>query len=299
MENIEIILVNDASTDDSLKICMDAEKTAPDKVLVVNLPENTGAGGARNAGLCYARGEYIGFVDSDDIPDVTMFEKLYRAAKSADADMADAGYYNEETDLSMVHTADECTGEIDDNARCELIVSGGFLWTRLFKRSVFEAAGDKPFREQCILEDADFLTWVYAMVKNVCNVKEVLYRYRKCGISIHNEKNPAKYHVNIMKAMKAIYDRVRELPNYERIQAAVEYELLQMYALGVTNIASDHKAGKTMDSRVALTELAELKKTIVSHGYDNKYVKAKIDEPSVRAMKAADKGWDEVEKILR
>ena len=299
LKSIEIILVNDASADGSLKICMDAEKQAPDRVAVIDLSDNVGAGGARNVGLMYARGEYIGFVDSDDIPDVTMFEKLYRAAKSNDADMADAGYYSEETDLSMVHTADECTGEIDDSARSELIVSGGYLWTRLFKRSIFESAGDKPFREHCILEDADFLTWVYATARRVCNVKEVLYRYRKCGISIHNERSPAKYDANIKAAMKAIYDRVHELPNYKKIQAAVEYELLQMYALGVTNIASDYKGGKTLDSKTTLSELAALKKSVVGLGYDNKYVAAKIDEASVRAMKAADKGWEEVARLMK
>ena len=299
LRDIEIILVNDASTDDSLKICMDAESLDPERVLVVNLSENMGAGGARNAGLMYARGEYIGFVDSDDIPDVTMFEKLYNAARSGDHDMADAGYYNEETGVSMVHTPDECTGKLDDKARSELIVSGGFLWTRLFKHSVFDAPGDKPFREHCILEDADFLTYVYATADSVCNVKEVLYNYRKCGISIHNEKSSVKYDSNIKAAMRAIYDRVHELPNYKNIQAAVEYELLQMYALGVTNIASDYKGAKKLDSKSALTELAELKKSVVELGYDNEYVTAKIDDASVRAMKAADRGWDEVLKLMK
>ena len=223
-----------------------------------------------------------------------MFEKLYKAAKDGDFDMVDTGYYNEETDLSMVHTADECTGDMNPSKRSELIVSGGFLWTRLFRHEIFDAAGEKPFREHCILEDADFLTWVYATVNRVGNVKEVLYHYRKCGTSIHNEKNPASYDRNIKAAMKAIYDRVHGLPDYEKIQESVEYELLQMYALGVTNIASDYKSGKTLDSRAALTELVKLKQEIVSPGYDKKYVKAKIDDASVRAMKAADRGWDEV-----
>jgi hypothetical protein len=89
------------------------------------------------------------------------------------------------------------------------------------------------------------------------------------------------------------------LPNYKNIQAAVEYELLQMYALGVTNIASDYKGAKKLDSKSALTELAELKKSVVELGYDNEYVTAKIDDASVRAMKAADRGWDEVLKLMK
>ena len=68
--DLELILINDASTDNSLQILLDCERAFPEQVIVVNLEQNSGPGGARNAGLVYATGEYIGFVDSDDIADV-------------------------------------------------------------------------------------------------------------------------------------------------------------------------------------------------------------------------------------
>ena len=66
LTDIELILVNDYSTDNSLKILADCEAQFSDKVLLINLNENHGAGGARNIGLSYASGDYIGFMDSDD-----------------------------------------------------------------------------------------------------------------------------------------------------------------------------------------------------------------------------------------
>ena len=73
LQNIEVILVNDASTDGSLSLMRECEHQYPDKVRVIDSKENLGAGGARNLGIKMARGEYIGFADSDDMVDVTMY----------------------------------------------------------------------------------------------------------------------------------------------------------------------------------------------------------------------------------
>ena len=82
LEDIELILVNDASTDGSLEILLSCERQFPDKVLLINSSENLGAGGARNLALDMAQGEYVGFVDADDMVDSHMYEKLYTAAKA-------------------------------------------------------------------------------------------------------------------------------------------------------------------------------------------------------------------------
>ena len=112
LTDIELILVNDYSTDNSLKILADCEAQFSDKVLLINLNENHGAGGARNIGLSYASGDYIGFMDSDDIAVPDMFEKMYAKAISGNYDIVDCGYYNEAKDSAIVHASDELTGEL-------------------------------------------------------------------------------------------------------------------------------------------------------------------------------------------
>ena len=64
-KNFEIILINDGSQDNSLNILNELKKEYPDKIIVIN-KENAGTSSARNTGLSYATGDYIGFLDNDD-----------------------------------------------------------------------------------------------------------------------------------------------------------------------------------------------------------------------------------------
>ncbi|MEK5506559.1 glycosyltransferase [Paenibacillus sp. FSL P4-0113] len=80
MENIEIIVVDDGSTDQSSEIIKEYKEAHPDKIVSLTKP-NSGLGGTRNYGLKFAKGEYIGFVDSDDWVDRKMFEAMYGMAK--------------------------------------------------------------------------------------------------------------------------------------------------------------------------------------------------------------------------
>ena len=86
LKNIEIICVNDGSTDNSLKILQD-NAIKDDRIKIIN-QENKKQGAARNAGMQIATGEYIGFVDSDDWVDFDFYEKLYSAAKKHNFDIA-------------------------------------------------------------------------------------------------------------------------------------------------------------------------------------------------------------------
>lgn len=86
LSDIEIIVIDDGSTDDTVLICDEYEYKYPNKVKVIH-QENAGQGKARNVGLSIAKGEYIGFVDADDWVDYRMFEKLYNHAKKYDADI--------------------------------------------------------------------------------------------------------------------------------------------------------------------------------------------------------------------
>ncbi len=87
LQDIEIICIDDCSTDKSLEILHDYMKKDP-RVKVIELSQNSGVATARNAGIDAARGEYLGFVDSDDYVDTDFYEKLYATAKKENADMA-------------------------------------------------------------------------------------------------------------------------------------------------------------------------------------------------------------------
>lgn len=98
-ENIEVICVNDGSTDHSQEILEAYEKK--DERIVTIHQQNTGLSGARNAGLAVARGTYIMFVDSDDWIDVHMCEELYMQAQEEHADAVMCSYTKEFSDHSI------------------------------------------------------------------------------------------------------------------------------------------------------------------------------------------------------
>ena len=85
LKDIEIICVDDGSADDSLQILGEFAK-ADERIRILNR-EHTGAGEARNAGLAEASGEYVLFLDSDDIFDETLLEKIFRKGKKTEADV--------------------------------------------------------------------------------------------------------------------------------------------------------------------------------------------------------------------
>ena len=86
IKDLEIIVIDDQSTDGSLNIIREYERS-DSRIHTIALEKNGGLSVARNAGLAIAAGEYIGFVDSDDFVDVDFYEKLYARAKAAGADI--------------------------------------------------------------------------------------------------------------------------------------------------------------------------------------------------------------------
>ncbi len=93
LEDIEIICVNDGSTDSSLIILEEYAKK-DERIIIIN-QDNAGAGVARNSGIKISKGEYIAFVDADDWIDLNYYELLYKEAKKSDADLVRTSYFYE------------------------------------------------------------------------------------------------------------------------------------------------------------------------------------------------------------
>lgn len=285
LKDIEVILVDDCSTDASFSYCQAFAKEIPEKIRVLKTDANSGAGGARNLALDVASGEYIGFVDSDDEISPKMYELLYNAASKNDADIADAGYYNEEKDFARLHTDDSMCGDLDDVKRSALIISGGYIVTKIFRRELLEGI---RFRNNATLEDSEFLNYAFANAQRITNVKEIVYKYCYYPTSFSRLDSLDKYFRNIYGAFEANYKVLHELPNYEGIREAVEYELLTFYSYGVNMCVKEYKDFKNPKSIEYLEKLAKLKKQTVKLGYENKYVKQKMDALDIDLMKRND-----------
>lgn len=145
MKEIEIICVNDGSTDDSLDIIN--EYAARDERIVVITGPNGGYGKAMNKGLDRATGEYVGIVEPDDYVSLTMFEDLYNIAKDNDLDFVKADFYrfgrNEKRDMDMKYVALDSTGTrygevLYPNQDPSLIKFVMNTWAGIYRRAFLE-----------------------------------------------------------------------------------------------------------------------------------------------------------------
>lgn len=286
LSEIELILVNDASTDNSLHILLECEQAFPEKVIVVNLALNSGPGGARNAGLAYASGDYIGFVDSDDIPDIHMYETLYQLAVSGDYDMVDGAYYNEDTDTFILQTGDNCSGLLTPKKRSELIAGGGYLWSRIFRRELFQ---NLSFRENTILEDMEILMLLFMNTIKLGTTKDLVYKYSSTTASASKLSDPVRYHRAITDTINAISHTILPLKNYQDVQEAVEYSILHLYQCGIVNAMQPQNTLDTLVRNIYLKELRKLRFEFVHIPYNkNRYVKEKISSSDLHLMQQND-----------
>lgn len=177
-KDIEFILVNDGSTDESGEICN--EYAAKDTRFKVIHQKNGGLGVARQTGLDVANGEYIIVCDSDDWTESDMYERLYLKAKETDADMVLCGYYSEYNDGHSVpcQTIFNETNGIVDNF--DLIKRGaGSSWVKLIRRSLFDKTNTSYVPGVNLSEDSLILYKLMKGNPRVVQLKENLYHYRR------------------------------------------------------------------------------------------------------------------------
>lgn len=193
IDDYELILINDGSTDGSQQIINDYVNQYPELIRTKTV-ENSGQGRARNVGIGMARGDYLGFVDSDDWVDTSMYQRLYSAAVESCAELVIC---------DMVSVYPDGREEYRANSRFEepMSIPTGPC-DKLFRR---DAVGDIRFPEGLWYEDADFVIKTVLGCRSIARVGEGLYFYRCGQLSTMNNKNARKNldMISIMEDLKA------------------------------------------------------------------------------------------------
>lgn len=271
---VEVILIDDASTDSSPALLMSLKQQFPTVVNLKLLEKNGGVGAARNEGLDLAKGEYVCFIDCDDMIDHTFCEKLY--AVSDGADIVECYYYDEENKGFVTTVPKECRGVmLDDELHCLLLAQGGYVWGKLIKRS-FLREHNMRFREEHLFEDVDFSALLYARAEKINFVEEPLFIYKETEGGATDKLNKQIYFDKIIEGVYAMDNALKPLPNYKAIRPGAEviYTLFLQRAMSNVYMARDTGAlTKEMDRQLmrhVKTAYRELIKTPLT---ENPYMK--------------------------
>ena len=239
LKDIEIIIVNDGSKDDSIKIVYDFIKKYPEKIIYLE-KENGGLSDARNYGIPHAKGEYIAFLDSDDYVEKDIYEKMYEIAKKENSDMVECDFYWEypkrtKKDIGVIYNNQH---EMMENVRV-------VAWNKLIKREVIEISKAK-FPKGYRYEDVEFTYKLIPYLNKISFVKEPMVHYIQRIDSISNSQNEKTKdifdvldHVMEFYKEKNIYEQYKEELEYTYTRYLLCSSLLRMVKINDKNIRQE------------------------------------------------------------
>ncbi|MFS0638297.1 glycosyltransferase [Mesobacillus foraminis] len=232
LTDFELILVDDGSPDSCGRIC-DQYAQKDSRVKVIH-KENGGLSDARNAGIDIARGEYIGFVDSDDWIEPDMYELLYRMCIDNNSEIASCTSIIHYKDKTVINGTHPLTIH-DRNQAMSAMLQGKLydevVWTKLIKRSLLE---DIRFTVGIVYEDTALTYKVIHKCKQVCCIGAPKYHYIKRDNSVMD-----KAVKNIRIDAVLIYDEMYKFVNnyYCELSNLVALKLANS-AMSVLNLIS-------------------------------------------------------------
>lgn len=213
LKELEFICIDDGSTDNSYAIL--EKYAANDKRFVLIRQENKGQGNARNKGLEIAKGDYIGFVDSDDWVDLDYFEKLYMNAQKYNSDIAVASvlkhkkkYQKYNVYYKKIRYSDKLQERI--KLCCDNKKNFFNCWNKLCKASVIKNNNIR-FPEGMILEDVLFAIKILFYANKVVTVPNIKYHYvQNPNSTINSKDNKAKQKIDYEKAYTDLIEFAKE-----------------------------------------------------------------------------------------
>ena len=201
LSDIEIICIDDKSTDNSLEILRKYGNKYP-QIHVIALDKNSGVATARNAGIDAARGEYLGFVDSDDYVDTDFYEKLYAAAKKENADMARGNVKIVQYDGSVLKDYNE----IKNIERDGKWYFSWQWWCAIYRTRMINDNNIRFLTDITNGEDTVFLTTCVSRSNSLVSCPGVFYNYIRREGSLDEPMMPPHKIDSILKSCHLLAD---------------------------------------------------------------------------------------------
>lgn len=248
--NLEIICIDDGSTDDSPKILQ--EYAAKDERIIIISQENKGYGSAMNAGLDRATGDYISIVESDDFISPDMIEKLYAWAEDSRTDFVKTDYYRYKNgeDTYTVLYSNPLYDQVFSGCsqKPDFLFAGGNIWAGLYRRDFLTGNGIRFAETQgASYQDTSFNYKVFACAKRILIKNQAFYHYRTDNIASSVNSHDKVYCLcdemdeierfsenredmkDVAKHWLAVYRFFCYKWNYERINDRYKMEFLEKW----------------------------------------------------------------------
>lgn len=228
LRELEIILIDDGSTDSSYQIMERYKSQYPDRIQLLS-KENGGQATARNMAIPLCRGEYIGFVDSDDYIEPSMYEKMYEKAVEMSADYVECNYINVKVNEAgeQERIADYGSRVREYTCKKDMFIDPMLApWNKMYRRELLQNS-TVVFPEGLIYEDTAFCLNAISLVETFAYVPEkfVVHYYR--GSSTMNINKSHKV-ADILDVLKNVIDYYKNNNIYEEYKEELEYVITKI-----------------------------------------------------------------------
>ncbi|CAM2819883.1 glycosyltransferase family 2 protein [Hathewaya histolytica] len=217
-KEIEVIVINDGSTDNTLAIAKNFEKD--DRRFRVISQKNLGLSSARNLGIKNARGKYIAFMDADDFADYKMYELLYREIEKGKSDLAICSFYKvwerknsgEIESKKIKLNTNILRGDIVQNFLCKHYEAFVVAWNKLYKLKIIKN-NNIYFKNKAFFEDLGFMPRYLYYCNSITWIEDQLYYYVQREGSITQSYNPI-IRKSLSDTYKLLIDFFKEEESY-------------------------------------------------------------------------------------
>ncbi len=229
IENLEVLLINDASTDGTGDMLEGYEKQHPDQMLVIHCEQNGKQGTARNIGLQYASGEYVTFVDADDAIASNMLMELAKGMGKWQVEVAECAQMEVQEGHEIRQDAEEDKAKLflieTEEERKAFFLSNAWACgpvRRLYRKSFLEQ-NRLRFLEKMFMEDMYFTYLVLAKCRSWYQISDPLYYYYQNPDSVMHSSAKKEYYMDVHRVFQFTADDLKERNIFPVIREEMEF----------------------------------------------------------------------------
>lgn len=281
----EIIAVDDCSTDNSLEILRFYEESYSSKFKVIASPDNRKQGGAKNLGLEQAKGDWIGFIDSDDWVTPDFYERLLSSAEETGADIAGCDYhltYEHSMKIGQVvhNNKPEQAGTLNKEKYRSLILDSGSLVVKIYKRHIIFDYPNR-FPEHIFYEDNAISNSWMLRAKRFAYLQEPLYYYYQHDTSTVHTITRERCE-DRMEAARVMVREAREFNFLEEYYPEIESSFTTLFYV---NTLFSYMAGVKKKEFGFIRELGKEMKETFPGFMENPYYQERVHEEERRLIR--------------